>query len=174
MHRPIALLLLLAPVAAGCGGVKHTSTTAQNAPIVTLPPQHVHGCSFLSTADVIRATGITQMTKQDLAPTQTSKTGCATVFVVAGYLLLGVAEWKRDALNLHGLRSMEAQLVGGERYVKPVPELGKGAFLARRRVLGFQVGERLVTLETGFTQQGTLELTPAQLVRLARVVGAHS
>ena len=85
-----------------------------------------------------------------------------------------MTEWKRKGLTLRGLRSIEAQLVGGENYVEPAPELGKGAFFARRRVIGFQAGERLITLETGFTQQGTLELTRAQLARLARLIGAHS
>ncbi len=53
--------------------------------------------------------------------------------------------------------------------VQTVPGLGDEAFLVNSRFLAFRSADRVVTLETGFTD-GSRVLTVAQLEALARIV----
>jgi len=62
----------------------------------------------------------------------------------------------------------------GRAALRLVPGLGPGAFLARRRIVAFTRGGRIVTLQTGYGSEGRLSLTVGQLTRLARLVAARS
>jgi len=126
-----------------------------------------HGCSTLTAADIAKVTGDTPQ-KRDLNPTKGSGIRCSTAFAGAGgSLVLAITEWDGDAKTLHRLRSTYVTRLGAGS-VQSVPALGQGAFVARKRVLGFRRRATVTTLETGYDSSGSLVLTLAQLERLAQ------
>jgi hypothetical protein len=86
----------------------------------------------------------------------------------SGQLILQLTEADGGQAALTDLRRTTAAEVGPGA-IHPVAKFGPGAFVGSR-VLGFIHGSRLVTLQTGYTTSGELELTPDQLVQLATIV----
>jgi hypothetical protein len=144
-------------VLAGCNG----SDGGRNA------GRSTHGCSGLTAADIAQLTGEMPQ-KRDLNPPEGSGIRCSTVFAGAGgSLVLAVTEWDGDAKTLHRVRSTYVTRLGTGS-VQSVPGLGQGAFVVRKRVLGFRRGATVTILETGYDSSGRRVLTLAQLKRLAQ------
>jgi hypothetical protein len=92
---------------------------------------------------------------------------CATLFIDgSGGLILEISEEAGDTRALSAAR-VAARGQGGP--VRSVARLGAGAFLAARTVAFLHQGQ-LVTLSAGYSTSGQLQLSRAQLLRLAKVV----
>lgn len=91
----------------------------------------------------------------------------------SGELMVEIRETPGRAAALRRLRASNAEQFGKDD-VRGVSGLGPSAFLARRRILAFARGGRIVHLETGYGSQGQLTLTVDQLTRLARLVASRS
>jgi hypothetical protein len=168
-----ALLAAAVIAAAGCGGTKQaaSTTTSQSGVQKPLPPEH---CPSLSAKDVTRVTGISSVNVRGLARFRDTGRLCGTIyFGSAGSLLVQLTEDVGAASALRRLRaSAVAQFTRAD--VRPMPEFGDGAFLARRRILAFQRGGRIVTIQTGYQADGRLSLTVGELSRLGRLVAAQA
>jgi hypothetical protein len=156
MRRPFAIVVACALVLAGCDGSDENDSASPEA----------RGCSVLTADDVARVAGRTPF-RRDLAPEQAARTRCSTAFFAGGSELVVSITEHTGTRALQRLRA--AQLAEhGAASVRPVPSLGKGAFVADKRILAFRRGESVVVLETGFSGRRRI-LTVAQLERLARL-----
>jgi hypothetical protein len=170
-------LLVVAVLAlSGCGGggkqsAGTTQTHSNLGVLKQLPPRL---CPSLSTGDVTRETGISPVNERGLGRFPGSGRLCGSIyFNAAGSLIVQLTEDVGGRAALRKLRSMaEAQFSRAD--VRLVPAFGAGAFLARRRVLTFLRGGRIVTLQTGYQSDGTLSLTDPELTRLGRLVAARA
>jgi hypothetical protein len=164
------LVTLLA--VAGCGGGKQAAVTTQTHSSVPkpLPPRL---CSSLNAADVTRVTGTSPVNERGLGRFPGSGRVCGSIyFDSAGSLLVQITEDLGSAAAIRKLRAgAEQQFSRAE--VRSVRGFGEGAFLARRRILTFRRGGRIVTLQTGYLADGRLSLNVAELTRLGRLVAGR-
>ena len=164
-------LFVAAALLAGCGGgTGADGTTAGAEPSVVgqnSPP--ATRCTTLSKADLVRVASVRPARQQALADAPGQDLRCSILFIdSSGQLILQLTEADGGRSALAALRQATASEVGAKA-VRPLPALGRGAFVARR-VLAFARGSSLVELQTGYNAGGRLQLTPAQLVRLAAKV----
>jgi hypothetical protein len=168
--RGTSALLVSVALVAGCGGGgKHSAQSAQTHSSVPkpLPPRL---CASLRAGDVTRVTGVSSVNVRGLGRFPGTGRLCGTIyFDSAGSLLVQITEDVGGATALRRLRTAaEAQFSPVD--VHPAPAFGAGAFLARRRVLTFRRGDRIVTLQTGYQPDGQLSLKVAELNGLGRLV----
>ena len=165
--RRLALLFVV-PLLAGCGSSKQaspTETTQQGAVLKS--------CSSLDASDIERAVSISPVNRRHLSQAQTHLL-CGTVFFDgSGDLVAELTEAPGGSAALRRLHASSVEQFG-RGALRAISGLGPGAFLARRRILAFTRGGRLVTLETGYGSQGRLSLSPDQLTRLARLAASRS
>jgi len=155
-HAVIFAAAILALV--GCGSSSEPKTTSGGFP-------QARGCSTLTATDVARVIG-KRPSRRDLAPPPEDNARCSSAFFLGGTeLVISITERAGDGQTLKRVR---AAAVKDGASVRPAPGLGDGAFVAGRRVLGFQRAGSVVTLETGYSGR-RLILTVAQLERLARL-----
>jgi hypothetical protein len=83
-------------------------------------------------------------------------------------LVVSITERDGDARTVKRLRAAEVT-AHGPRSVRPAFDLGEGAFISEKRVVGFQRAGTVVTLETGYSGRRRI-LTVAELKRLAHLV----
>jgi hypothetical protein len=166
------LLVVPAIVLAGCsGGGKHASQTQTQS---TAPEGALlKNCSSLGQNDIERVAGISPVNRRHLSSQPGAHLLCGMVFFDgSGDLIVEITETPGGGAALRRLRISSAEQFG-RADVRPVSSLGPTAFLARRRILAFARGGRIVKLETGYGSQGTLSLTVDQLTRLARLVASR-
>jgi hypothetical protein len=148
-HIPL-VLLLTALAATACGGHERASA-----------------CRELSAQDLQAVGAALPSRREALARAPGSQVSCSIVFIdSAGQLILQVTETDGGRAALEQVRRAVAASTTGS--VGPLPALGAGAFVSRRAT-GFAHGGRVVELQTGYAADGHLELSRAELVRLARV-----
>jgi hypothetical protein len=166
---PAALLCLVA--VAGCGSAKKDTAQPPN-PFRAAETPREHGCSFVTTTDVTHVLGNEDVRRRDLAPDH--GVACATAFWGGGSGAVFAVVTELDG-GVQALSRLRAAKVGelGSAAVKPMPVLGPGAFLAKRRLLGFRHGQRVLVVETGYDQQGKLAISVSKLTKLARIVAAR-
>lgn len=144
---------------AGCGSSNERKTTSGGF-------AQARGCSTLTDTDVARVIG-KRPAKRDLAPPPEDNVRCSSAFFLGGTeLVVSITERAGDGGTLKRLRAAAAK---DGASVRGASGLGDGAFVAGRRVLGFQRAGSVVTLETGYTGR-RLILKVAELERLARLV----
>jgi hypothetical protein len=159
---------LAAPVAlalAGCGGSgpSHTTAAATAATQASL-------CALLTGTDLQRVSGRPPARIESLQHVPGSDLRCASLFIDgSGGLILELTESPATPGSLPALRRTVAEAQGRPSAVRA---LGPGAFVARRE-LGFVHRGQLITLQAGYSQQGRLELTRAQLVTLAKTASTR-
>jgi hypothetical protein len=184
MRGPPAAVALLVLLLAGCGGgtnsagpnASASTSTAQSKTSTSTPAptsgQSTRNCTALNADDLVRVASLKPSKQGTLAAAPGQSLRCSRLFVdSSGQLILQLTEAGGGRPALTSLRRATAADAGA-RAIQPVPKLGPGAFVGGR-VLGFILGNRLVTLQTGYTASGMLELSPDQLVRLAAIVRAH-
>jgi hypothetical protein len=173
LRSPSALLVVTVLAVAGCGGGKQSAPATQTQSGVQKPlvPEL---CSSLSGGDVTRVTGISPVNERGLARFPGSGRLCGTIyFDTAGSLLAQITEDSGELAALRRLRATaESQFSRAD--VRSMPAFGDGAFLARRRILIFLRGGRIITLQTGYLPDGHLSLTVPQLTRLGRLVAGRA
>jgi hypothetical protein len=123
----------------------------------------------LAAADIADVASVQASRQESLGSAPGSSARCSVVFVdSSGQLILQVTELGGGQATLAELRRTAASDLGPAT-VRSTPALGRGAFVARR-VLAFARGGDVVQLQTGYSSTGQLQLTPAQLTRLAAIV----
>jgi len=166
-HNPplvrIRQTLILAAVLAlaGCNGSDgdNNKTTATGF-------AKARGCSSLTAADVAEVTG-EKPNKRDLASSEEGVRCSTAFFRAATELVVSITERDGDARALKRLRAAQVAEHGAGA-VRPASGLGEGAFVANKRTLGFQRGDSVVILETGYAGR-RLVLTASQLEEIARM-----
>ncbi len=178
MRSKIKTAMVLVPAAClmvgGCGDQQRTRGTGNVRPQAGIsgPSQQGKGCSSLAAADFSRVAAVRPASIQPLAQGQPYgyKFRCGTAFIDGGGQMIALvtqAVGSRAALAAFR-RAAASEL--GPRTVRAIPSLGAGAFVARRE-LGFLRNGQLVILQTGYSQQGRLQLSDRQLVALANLAG---
>jgi hypothetical protein len=144
------VLLVTALSATACGGRQRASA-----------------CREVSAQDLEAVGSVLPSRREVLARAPGSRASCSIVFIdSAGQLVLQVTEMDGGSSALEQVRRAAAASTTGS--VLSFPALGAGAFVARR-VAGFARGGRVVELQIGYSAAGRLELSRAELVRLARI-----
>jgi len=176
MRGLFAAVAFVVLMLAGCGG--GTSSTEPNGSASTPAPgggsaptsgQSTRNCRALTQNDIVRVASVHPSKQGTLGKAPGGSLDCSTLFVdSSGQLILQLTETDGGRAALTGLHRATAAEVGAAA-IRPVGSLGPGGF-AGGRVVGFMRGNRLVTLQTGYTATGQLELSPDQLVRLATIV----
>jgi hypothetical protein len=174
-----AAIVSIALVTTSCGGSQPTGGTGATTPNSGSASTHVpngggptKSCGSLTARDIVHV-GSTRPSKEEtLANSPGSRLHCSDVFAdSSGGLILQLTEARGGRAALIGLRRASASEQGAAS-IRHLTRLGPEAFVARR-MLGFVRGDQLVTLQTGYSADGKLHLTSAQLVRLAAIVAAH-
>ena len=168
MRRLSFSLVVPAVVLAGCsGGHQASPTQSESTPLV-------QSCRSLDAKDIERVASISPVNKRHLASQPRAHLLCGMVFFNgSGDLIVEITETTGRTAALRRLRASNVEQFGQDN-VRAVSGLGPSAFLARRRILAFARGGRIVNLETGYGSQGQLTLTVDQLTRLARLVASRS
>jgi hypothetical protein len=173
MIRSTVCIALVALALAGCDGGGDAAGTATDAagPTVGQPNgAAANRCASLTVNDIARVASVQPADQQALASAPGQSVRCSTVFIdSSGQLILQLSEAGGGRAALAALRRTTASDLGPNT-VRPLPALGEGAFVARR-VLAYARGRALVELQTGYSADGRLQLTPDQLARLAEIVG---
>jgi hypothetical protein len=167
------LLVVPALVLAGCGGSsKHTSST--QAQSTASDGALLKSCSSLDENDIERVAGISPVNRRHLSVQPGIHLLCGMIFFASsGDLIVEITETPGGSAALRRLRTSSVEQFG-RADVRAVSGLGPAAFVARRRILVFARGGRVVTLETGYGSSGRLTLTVDQLTRLSRVAASRS
>lgn len=176
MLRLTALIASAALLAVGCGGGGNGGDTEASGGTGSTQPaassQPTKTCASLSASDLARVASIRPSKQEPLAQPPGSNLRCSTLFVDAsGQLILELTQAGGGQAALAGLRRGTASDLGAAT-VRPLPLLGPGAFVARR-VLAFARDGQLVELQTGYSSEGRLQLTTAELMRLATIVASR-
>jgi hypothetical protein len=173
MLRSTVFITLVSLALAGCDGggdEAGTGTDVTGATVVHTNGQSASRCASLTANDIARVASVQPADQQALASAPGQSVSCSTVFVdSSGQLILQLSEAGGGRAALAALRRTTASDLGPNT-VRPLPALGEGAFVARR-VLAYARGRALVELQTGYSADGRLQLTPDQLARLAEIVG---
>ena len=168
MVRRLSLLLVMPALLAGCGSSAKRSQSASTQGAL------LKSCSSLNEKDIKQVAEISPVNRRHLASLPQTRLLCGTVFFGgSGDLIIEITEASGRAPALRRLRASSVDQFG-RAALRLVPGLGPGAFLARRRIVAFTRGGRIVTLQTGYGSEGRLSLTVGQLTRLARLVAARS
>jgi hypothetical protein len=176
MIRPSAPIALVALLLAGCGGggtqTGAESTAAQ--PGEGSPSgEATRRCAFLTASDIARVASVRPSQEEPLANAPGHRVRCSILFIdSSGQLILQLTESGGGPAALTSIRRGAASELGAAA-VQPLAELGPGGFVARR-VLAFARGRTIVELRTGYSDDGRLQLTPAQLRRLAAIVASRT
>jgi hypothetical protein len=170
------LVALAALLAAGCGGGAKPRSGGAGASQPRSSPasgQSMASCVSPAASDIERVASIRPSRQEALAESPGVHLRCSTIFIDgSGQLILQVTQADGGPAALTALRrSITGEL--GSATVRPLPALGAGAFVARR-VLAFARSGRLVTLQTGYSAAGRLQLTAAQLARLATIAASQT
>lgn len=167
----ISLRLLAVLLLAGCGDRAKPVGTATDRGLAPTAPA-TRPCAWLTGSDIARVAPITPSREAALTPTPGNGLRCSALFIDgSGQLIAELTETRGGGAALATARRTAAAAYGPEA-ITALPALGAGAFVARR-ILAFRRGDRLFTLETGYSAAGRLQLTPDQLKRLARVIAAR-
>jgi hypothetical protein len=160
----LAFSLGVALVMSACGSGEPTEGSSSALP-------RPHGCSTLSESDVGNVAGL-EVQKVDIASDSGRGIECSSMFGGgAGDIVAVVTQRLGGAKTLKRIRARAVHDFGAD-HVRPDGNLDAGAFVARNRMLVFRHGERVVTVESGYSRSSGLPvLTVAQLERLARMVG---
>jgi hypothetical protein len=163
----LAMIALMAAAQASCVGGEAGRPPASTQPSTSGQPTRT--CASLTEGDIENVASIRPSKQEALANVPESDVRCSTVFIdESGHLILQLTEAGGGRASLKALRSEMASTFGQDA-IRELPTLGGSAFVARR-VLGFVREGQLVTLQTGYSADGRLELTPDQLARLAEIV----
>jgi hypothetical protein len=170
------LAAVAALLAAGCGGgAKPLSggAGASQPRSSSASSQSMPSCVSPTASDIERVASIRPSRQEALAASPGVHLRCSTIFIDrSGQLILQVTQADGGQAALLALRRSTAGELGSAT-VRPLPALGAGAFVARR-VLAFARNGQLVTLQTGYSAAGRLQLTAAQLARLATTAASQS
>jgi hypothetical protein len=161
--------------AAGCGGGAQpgSETDATQPAPGSAGGQPTKTCTSLAAGDLVHVASIRPSKQEPLANAPGNDLRCSVLFVDAsGQLILELTQASGGRAALASLRRGTAADLG-QATMRPLPALGPGAFVARR-VLAFTRGGRLIELQTGYSSEGRLQLTAAQLTRLAAIVAART
>lgn len=158
----IGLAIVTGLLTATCS---HSTTTQPAHPHTA--GQKIARCTWLTKDDLATVAPGQPSSERTMAQTPGNNLRCATLFIDgSGYLILQTTEQTGDNAALATLRKQTASTLDPSA-ITPLPTLGPGAFVAHR-VLSFRHGDHLLTLQTGYSEDGHLELTPSQLIRLAQ------
>jgi hypothetical protein len=175
MIRPTAAIALVVVLLAGCGGggAEDDGATGATQPAPGSATQPASRCTSLTASDIARVASIRPSRQEPLANAPGHRLRCSILFIdSSGQLILELTEADGGRAALAALRRGTASDLGPAA-VRPLPALGRGAFVARR-VLGFARGRAVVELQTGYSGDGRLQLTSAQLVQLAAIVTSRT
>src|SRR5262249_22987219 len=136
--RSLTALLVVAALAAGCGGGNKQSAPNRHTSSGVPKPLAPKLCPSLNAGDVTHVSGITPVHERGLARFPRSPRLCAPVYsAAAGSLFVQTTEDVGSAAALKGLRT-PAEQQSSRADVRSVSGLGGGAFLARRRIVTFE------------------------------------
>jgi hypothetical protein len=165
--------IVVALVLASCGGEDTGATGSIQPTSGAVSGQPSSRCTSLTSRDIARVASIRPSEEQALASSPGVRLRCSILFIdSSGQLILQLTEAGGGRAALADLRRAAASDVGAAA-VRPLPALGNGAFVARR-VLAFARGRSVVQLQTGYSADGRLQLTPSELTRLATIASAAS
>ena len=170
------LVALAALLAAGCGGGAKPLSRGAGASqprSSSASGQSMASCVSPTASDIERVASIRPSRQEALAASPGVHLQCSTIFIDrSGQLILQVTQADGGQAALLALRRSTASQLGSAT-VRPLPALGAGAFLARR-VLAFARNGQLVTLQTGYSAAGRLQLTAGQLAQLATIAASKT
>jgi len=156
VKRAVAAVAGCALLLAGCSGGDGAATSK--------------GCQSLTAADIQQVAAGVTVKRTDLDPGPALHLECSTVFAgPSGELVVAITEARGGAATFARVKTDRTSNPVTPT-VKTVKGLGDEAFLVNSRFLAIRSGERVVTLETGYTVDGVPVLTVPQLNALAKIV----
>lgn len=177
----VALVISSSIASAGCGGHSAQPTTSHTRQRTSPHSSQALGagggtagatpiCRSLHGPDVVAVGAASSARVEPLASTKGSHLTCSALFIdAAGGIILELTETRGSPRLLAETRRAAQATLGR---VRPLTDGGPG-FIASRELAFLRHG-RLVTLNTGYTTSGQVQLTSTQLMRLASLIARRS